>query len=169
MKTIVYASNTGFTKEYAEMLSEKTGLPLCSLEEAKKTLKKSAEIIYCSWFMAGSVVGYKKLKKKYDIKAVCAVGLCETGTLIEKTRKDNKIPENTELFTLQGGYAPDRLKGIYKKMMAMVSKMLIKQINDFETKTESDLKMLETLEKGGSYVCEENLSAVLEWYEKAGR
>lgn len=169
MKIIVYASNTGFTKEYAEMLSAKTGLPMCSLEEAKKTLKQPTEIIYCGWFMAGSIVGYKKLKKKHNIKAVCAVGLCETGSLLEKTRKDNKIPDNTELFTLQGGYAPDKLKGIYKKMMSMVANMLIKQINSYEVKTESDLKMLETLEKGGSYVCEENLSAVLEWYEKAGK
>ncbi len=165
MTAIVYVSETGFTKQYAEMLSEKTGLPVYSADEAKENVKNHSEIIYCSWFMAGSVVGYKKLKKKYDIKAVCAVGLCETGTLLEKTRKANKIPESTELFTVQGGYAPDKLNGIYKKMMNMVAKMLIKKINGFETKTESDIKMLETLEKGGSYVCEENLSAVLKWYE----
>lgn len=169
MTAIIYISETGFTKEYAVMLGEKTGLPVYEYKEALKNLKKGSEIIYLGWFMAGTVKGYKKMKKKYDVKAVCAVGLCETGTLLTETRTNNAIPDSTKLFTIQGGYAPDKLTGIYKKMMNMVTKVLINQINKMETKRESDIRMLSTLENGGSYVCCENLSEVLEWYNEQGR
>lgn len=37
MKAIVYISNTGHTKKYAELIGEKTGLPVYELSEAKKT------------------------------------------------------------------------------------------------------------------------------------
>ena len=37
-QAIVYTSNTGFTKEYARILAEKTTLPLYNLESAQKSL-----------------------------------------------------------------------------------------------------------------------------------
>ena len=36
MKAIVYTSQTGFTKRYAELLSEATGVPAWSAKEAAK-------------------------------------------------------------------------------------------------------------------------------------
>lgn len=36
---IVYVSNTGYTKAYAQMLGNQTGLPVYPLEEAQKVLK----------------------------------------------------------------------------------------------------------------------------------
>ena len=38
IQAIVYTSNTGYTAEYARMLGEKTGLPVLTLNEAKKSL-----------------------------------------------------------------------------------------------------------------------------------
>ncbi len=164
MKAIIYLSNTGFTKEYAELLGEKTGLPVYELKKAKKELEKGSEIIYLGWLMAGVVRGCKKAVKSYDVKAVCAVGLGETGKLTAQAKKANKIPEQAEGFTLQGGYAPEKLSGFYKKMIGMALSMLINQIKSKDELTEADEKMLVTLKEGGSYVCEENLSAVIEWY-----
>lgn len=46
MKAIVYYSNTGSTKEYAEMISNATGIPNMSLKEAKKNLSKDDDIIW---------------------------------------------------------------------------------------------------------------------------
>lgn len=34
LNAIVYTSNTGYTRQYAVLLGEKTGLPVYSLEEA---------------------------------------------------------------------------------------------------------------------------------------
>ena len=36
MRAIVYTSNTGSTRRYADMLSEKVKLPAFSMEEARK-------------------------------------------------------------------------------------------------------------------------------------
>ncbi len=165
MKAIVYESNTGYTAEYARLLGEKTGLPVYTVAEAKTTLKAADEIAYCSWLMAGSIVGYRKAAKCFSIKAVCAVGLCETGSLLAETRSVNKLVEGISLFTLQGGYAPQKLHGIYKWMMKLVTKVLIKKIDQKETRTDADLQMRQVLTNGGSYVCVENLAEVVAYLD----
>lgn len=169
MKAIVYTSNTGFTKEYAEKLGEKTGLPVYDIKSAKKALPKGSDIIYLGWLMAGSIKGCKKACRQYNVKAICAVGLGETGKLTAQAKTANKIPDSAEGFTLQGGYAPEKLKGLYKGMMGMAVNMLVSQITSKDERTESDEEMLTVLNEGGSLVKDENLSAVLEWYEKAGK
>lgn len=44
--SIVYTSNTGFTRQYAMLLGEKTGLPVYSLEEAGQRLAPGNTIVY---------------------------------------------------------------------------------------------------------------------------
>jgi len=39
IKAIVYESNTGFTQKYAELLAEKTGLPVYSHKNLKHKLE----------------------------------------------------------------------------------------------------------------------------------
>ena len=92
MKAIVYTSNTGYTKAYAKLLEKETGLPVYSLEETKNALPKGTEIIYMGWLMASNIRGYKVAAKRYKVRAVVGVGLCETGCLIEECRKATKIP-----------------------------------------------------------------------------
>ena len=40
MKAIVYTSQTGHTQRYAQMLSERTGVPAWSAKEAKEKLQR---------------------------------------------------------------------------------------------------------------------------------
>lgn len=51
IEAIVYTSNTGYTEEYARMLSKSTGLRALLLKDAVKALKRGAPVIYmgCSW------------------------------------------------------------------------------------------------------------------------
>ena len=86
MKAIVYTSNTGTTKEYAELLSDKLSLPYYSLDEIKYKVKPGSKIIYLGWIMASGVKGYKKVVKDYDVRAVCAVGMGATGTQVKEVR-----------------------------------------------------------------------------------
>ncbi len=160
--TIVYSSETGFTAEYARLLAEKSGLKALSLEEAMGQLAQGEEILYMGWLMAGSIYGYKKAMKRWIIKGVCAVGMGPCGSRKEETAKANRLPADLPLFTLQGGYAPDRLKGIHKLMMAMVARVLIKKIKA-EAPNEENQEILRLLQNGGSAVCAENLGAVRDW------
>lgn len=101
MKAIVYTSNTGSTKKYAKMLSQKLEIPSYSMDEAKKNVNSRAEIIYLGWIMAGKIKGYAQASRKYKIQAVCGVGMGQTGTQIPELRQKNRIPQNIPLFTLQ--------------------------------------------------------------------
>ncbi|MBE6949315.1 MAG: hypothetical protein E7456_05655 [Ruminococcaceae bacterium] len=168
INAIVYTSNTGYTAQYAKMLGENTGLPVYTLAEAKGKLAGGDGIVYLGWLMAGMVKDYKKAAKRYNITAVCSVGMNPTGTQTQEVRNSNKIPENVPVFTLQGGYDYDRLRGINKFLMSIVSKILIKKISDNPNKTESDKEILDMLINGGSLVREENLAAVTDWLKKNG-
>lgn len=57
MKTIViYNSQTGFTKRYAEWIAEKSGADCYELSEAKKKRLDSYDaIIYGGWACAGGI------------------------------------------------------------------------------------------------------------------
>lgn len=158
---IVYTSNTGLTESYARILAEKTGLPLYRIEEAKDALASCERVIYLGWLMAGMIVSYKKARKLYDIAAVCGVGLGDTGAQDESARKTNKIPSDIPVFTLQGGMDRAKLTGIYKSMIDVLTKVMIKKKN----KTEDEEKMTSLLISGGNYVSEDNLCAVLSWWE----
>ena len=156
---IVYTSGTGHTRQYALLLAEQLGLPACSLEEADSHLSGDSPVIYLGWLHASHVKGYAKAASRFDLRAVCAVGLCDTGTLTDQVRKATSIPEGIPLFTLQGGIDRSRLKGMDKLMISMLTKELASQ----KQRSAQDERMLELLSRDESYVSLENLSEVLRW------
>lgn len=162
MKAIVYTSNTGFTARYAGILGQKTGLPVWELSEAVKQLPKGTGIVYLGWLFASNVKGYAKAARRFAIRAVCGVGLCDTGALLKEVRKAISLPEEIPLFTLQGGMDHSKLKGINKLMIGMLLKMLQKN----ENPTDDDRRMLQLVQNGGDYVSEENTAAFLQWYRE---
>ncbi len=161
IKAIVYTSNTGYTKEYAEILSNKTGLPVYTLKEANK-LKKGSPIVYMGWLMAGRVKDYEKAAKLFDIKIVVGSCLGTTGSMDASVRSSHKLPESFPVFTVWGGFDMKKLHGIYKFLMKMVGKAIKNKINKQETKSPEDLKIINMLDNGGSAVDEKYLDGVLE-------
>lgn len=69
-------------------------------------------MIHLGWIHASHVKGYAKAAGRFDLRAVCEVGLCDTGKLTAELRKATYIPEDIPLFTLQGGIDRSRLKGM---------------------------------------------------------
>lgn len=159
LHAIVYTSNAGSTARYAQLLGQVTGLPIFSAQEAHKNLA-SGDILYLGWVMAGTVKGYQQAAKRYRIHAVCAVGLSQTGTQIEQVREKTHIPDSIPLFTLQGAFHLERLRGAYKLMVKTAGKSLAAKPD--RTPEEDDL--LSMMTQGGDRVCLENLQAVLDWY-----
>ena len=47
---IVYASGTGFTKEYAQMLSKELSLEADSVQDALSLLEEGEKIIYLAYY-----------------------------------------------------------------------------------------------------------------------
>ena len=162
---IVYTSNTGYTRQYAILLGERTGLPVYSLDEAWKELAPASPIIYLGWLMAGKVQGYAKAAGRYHVAAVCGVGMGATGSQMQDLRKANALPAAMPVFTLQGGFDMARLRGVYKIMMTVMVKTAGKGLAEKENRTPEEDAMLELMLHGGSRVSEENLEAVWEWYQ----
>ena len=157
---IVYQSNTGHTRQYALLLRKQIGLPAYSLEDAGSQLSGGSPVIYLGWIHASHVKGYSKATKRFNLCAVCGVGLCDTGTLTSEFRKATSIPEDIPLFTLQGGIDRSRLKGMDKLMISMLAKGLASQ----KQRTAQEDRMLELLSKDENYVSLKNFAGLLQWY-----
>ena len=167
-KFILYTSNTGYTRKYAELLGKKLRLPVYDLADAKTKLPEGSPVIYLGWLMAGTVKGYSKAAKRYQMAAVCGVGMGASGSQTEDVRKVNKLPGTMPVFTLQGGFDITRLHGIYKLMMSVMSKSAGKRLADKKNRTSEEEEILEMMLHGGSRVSEKNLSGVLDWYHGNG-
>ena len=156
---IVYESNTGFTARYAAMLSQKLGIPAAPLAQALKSLPAGTPVIHMGWLMASSVAGYKKAAKRFAIAAVIGVGLGDTGAQDDAVHKACKSPADFPVFTLQGGMDRTKLQGGYKVGIDILTKVMSAKKN----RTPGEDRMVELLIRGGDYVSEKELSAVLAW------
>ena len=164
MDAIIYTTNTGSTRQYAKLLAQETGLPAYSLAEAKKRVFAGAEVVYLGWIMAGSVKGCAGAAKRYQVCAVCGVGMGQTGTQTDSVRKKSEIPANIPLFTLQGNFNVKKLHGIYRFMMEIMVKTVGKGLAAKKDRTPEEDDMLDMMLHGGERVKAENLSAILDWY-----
>ena len=153
IKSIIYKSNTGHTKQYAGMLSEILKVPAYNLKEAKSKLKKNDEIIFLGWICASKIQGLNKTKK-YNIRCVGAVGVYPPEKeYIDSLKTANKLDK--EIFYLRGGIDYNKLTGFKKKVLQFVGSMVEK-----ENKTENK-EMIELFKNGANYVSEKNLEQLL--------
>ena len=162
IQAIVYTSNTGSTEQYAKLLGQETGLPVYSLTDAKQALKSDTRILYLGWIMADVIQGYADAAKRYRVPMVCAVGMEPAGK--EQTlREKNGIPQDAALYPLQGGYLPDRLRGVQKLMMRMITGSMAKTLAAKANRTPEEDDLLELIRHGGSRVSLEKLATPLQW------
>ena len=164
MRAIIYTSNTGSTAEYAQLLGKELNLPVHSLQQAKNEVPAGSEIIYLGWIMAGGIKGYKEAAKLYKVRAVCGVGMGQTGTQTDSVREKTKVPADIPVFTLQGSFDVKKLRGIYRPMMELMVKTAGKALAEKSDRTPEEDDMLDMMLHGGERVKAENLHAVLEWY-----
>lgn len=166
VKAIIYTSNSGYTKQYAEILSKKLGLPVYSCKDAKKNLKRNTEVAYLGWILASGIKGYSDANKNFDIKAIGAVGMSYADEKNTENIKKRSQISDTPLFYMQGGFDINKLHGMYKLMMKAMKKSMVSSINSKEEVTEEDKKLVDMLINGGSCVSEENAKPMMQWLEE---
>lgn len=165
MDAILYTTNTGSTQRYAALLSQATGLPAFPLSQADQSLSPGAEVLYLGWVRAGQVQGYPAAAKQYRVRAVCAVAMARTGTQTDTVRQKSSIPGDIPLFTLQGNFDLKKLRGLYRLMMTIMVKTAGKKLAAKADRTPDEADMLDMMFHGAHRVREENLAAVLAWYQ----
>ena len=161
---IVYQSNTGFTRQYAEMLGKAEFLKVYPLEEAD--LPADTEVLYMGPLMAGRITGIDKAVKQFSVVAACGVGMSPPGRDVLNTMsKANYLP-NAPLFYLQGGWAPKQVGWAKRKAVEMVTKSIRTQLENKPDRTRVEQANLDMLNKGGSMVAFENLTTIRNWIKE---
>lgn len=140
MKTlIIYTSQTGFTKRYAEWISEKAKADIFELKEAQKKGASFFDaydaVIYAGWCMAGKVVKLnwffdKAVSLKGKKLAIVAVGASpnenpDLDAAMSKLLTDEQ-KQYIKVFYCQGGINYDKMKFPFKLAMKMFANSLKK-------------------------------------------
>lgn len=162
---IVYNSQTGSCKRYADELSRQLHIPAYALGSAPT--RADGELIFVTWIMAGSIVGWKKAKKAGSIAAVVAVGMAPASEkTAESIRAKCAIPSQKPVFVLQGGFNINKLPAPMKLIMKLKTKDIAKQLeakkekNELSAQEKALLKMART---GVGEPADWNAAPVVEW------
>lgn len=167
IEAIIYTSNAGHTKRYAEMSAEKLGIPAYSLKEAKKEVKKKSDVIYMTWIKKGKLVDLKKARSKYNLKAICGVGMSSPGkTTVAAIQTKNKINALKEkVFYMQGGFDMSKLSGVNKIMMTALQKSL-NTVAENRGLPVDQKEMLNMLNNPKDNVKTNNIKELYSWYNR---
>lgn len=167
---IVYGSEYGTTKRYAEKFSEMTGIPAINDRDIE-TLKEYDRIIHFGGLYAGGVKGLKSTVKAMREGAglvIVTVGLADVRDPenTDKIRKsiEKQIPEkvlrNTAIFHLRGGIDYGKLRFQHRAMMTLLywkAKSLPEDQKTAEVKA-----MIETFQKKVDFVDYNALKPIIE-------
>ena len=152
IKSIIYWSNYGSTRRYAELLSKDMGIPASPLHNVGAS---DGEAFYLGCVMDGRIKGYGRAAGRFRIAAVCAVGLEEkrADTVLELRRNTGIADSRIRIFYARGAFDKDKLSPVHRLMGAMES-------------MEGSAKyaaILELMQKGCDFVSEENIRPAAEW------
>lgn len=145
MKVIViYNSQTGFTKRYAEWIAESTGADCLELSAAKKKdLNAYEAIIFGSWACAGSISKISWFKGNLDKWAdKKLIAFCVGGSPIDNPEIETafkRIFNEAERKKVKTFYCPGGFN--YEKMSTpsrLMMKMFIKTLKAKKDKTEEE-------------------------------
>lgn len=152
MKTIViYNSQTGFTKRYAEWIAEATGADCLELSIAKKKdLTAYEAIIYGGWACAGSISKIGWFKGNIDKWAgKKLIVFCVGGGPIDNPEIETALKQNfneseqkkVNTFYCPGGFNYEKMSVPSKLMM----KMFVKTLKAKKDKTEEEQAMIKMI------------------------
>lgn len=152
MKTIViYNSQTGFTKRYAQWIAEAAGADCLELSAAKKkSLTAYEAIVFGGWACAGSISKiswFKSNIEKWADKKLIA--FCVGGSPIDNPEIEPALKRNFKesewkkisVFYCPGGFNYEKMSAPSKLMM----KMFIKALKAKKDKTEEEQEMIKMI------------------------
>lgn len=154
IKSIIYWSNYGSTRRYAELLSKVVGIPASPLHNAGAS---DGEAFYLGCVMDGRIKGYACAAARFRIAGVCAVGLEEkrADTVFELRRNTGIVDSRIRIFYARGAFNKDKLSPVHRLMLRGTMESM-----------EGSAKyaaILELMQKGCDFVSEENIRPAAEW------
>ena len=165
---VIYNSQTGFTKRYAEWIAEATKADCLELSAAKKKdLTTYEAIIFGSWACAGSISKISWFKGNIDkwadkkLIAFCVGGSPIDNSEIEQALKqifNESALEKVNVFYCPGGFNYDKMSASSKLMM----KMFIKMLKAKKDKTEAEQEMVKMISQSYDISDKKYIQPILE-------
>ncbi len=154
IRSIIYRSDYGSTRRYAELLSKAVGVPALPLQGAAAP---DGESFYMGCVMDGRIRGYRCAAARLRIAGVCAVGLEEAGedTAFKIRRNTGVNDSRIRVFYARGAFDKDKLSPIHR--------LMLKGAMDGAAASAGAAAMLELMQKGCDFVSEENIRPAAEW------
>ena len=118
--TVVYRSNAGTTRTYAEMLAASLGCKAAALSEAD--LAPDEPVVFLGWVFSGKVQGLREAEKRFDLVAAAAVGMLTEEAEVASVRE--KAALSVPLFFLPGNFHPENVTGVLKLAMRVVCRSM---------------------------------------------
>ena len=173
---IIYGSQYGTTKMYAEELSKRTNVKALSFEKIDD-LNKYNKIIYLGGLYAGGVLGMSKTFKKLNDMTnrriiLVTVGLADPKNTENinnirnaiKRQLSKNILEKIKIFHLRGGIDYSKLNFVHKTLMNLLYKKA-KNLPE-EKKTVEDKAIIETYGKKVSFMDFSDLDGIVSEFSK---
>ena len=173
---VVYTSQTGFTKRYAEWIAEKTGADILDLKDARK--KKDSfydeyqAIVYGGWIMAGNTVKVKWFLNKAaswtgkKLAVFCMGGSPNDNPDIEVTLHNMLSDDQRKIiraFYCQGGFNYEKMNGPSRLAM----KMFVSALKKKKDQTEEEKIMAEMIATSYDISDEKYIEPIIEYLECA--
>ena len=152
MKTaVIYNSQTGFTKKYAEWIAEEAGADCFELGTVKKKNFEAYDaIVFGGWACAGKISKISWFKSNMDkwsgktLVVFCTGGNPAESPVIEAFWNGNFSEEQRKtvhIYYCPGGFCYEKMSAGSKLMMKMFRKM----VGAKKDKTEADIEMLKMI------------------------
>ena len=154
IKSIIYRSNYGSTRRYAELLSKAVGMPASPLQSAGAS---DGEIFSMGCVMDGRIRGYACAAARFKIAGVCAVGLEEkrADTVFELKRNTGITDSRIRVFYARGAFDKDKLDPVHRLMFGGAMESM--------EGSADHAAILELMQKGCDFVSGENIHLAAEW------
>lgn len=173
---IIYGSQYGTTKMYAEELSKRTNVKALSFEKIDD-INKYNKIIYLGGLYAGGVLGMSKTFKKLNDMTnrriiLVTVGLADPKNTENinnirnaiKRQLSKNILEKIKIFHLRGGIDYSKLNFVHKTLMNLLYKKA-KNLPE-EKETVEDKAIIETYGKKVSFIDFSDLDGIVSEFSK---
>lgn len=174
MKTVViYNSQTGFTRRYAQWIAEAAGADCLELSAAKKRELAGYEaVVFGGWARAGGISGLGWFKAHMDQWAGKKLAVfCVGGSPMESPEVEPALRRNfsesewerVRVFYCPGGFNYEKMSPASKLMM----KLFIKTLKARKDQTEEEREMVKMISSSYDISDKKYIEPVLAWLDPA--
>ena len=163
MDAVIFNSNTGFSKKYANWIAQALKIRLVDYCDMTKILANGSDVIYVANVKAGAISGHGKVMRRYNVHEIVAVGMSDPKEIdMQQFARINNIKDIDKLHYVQGGLDYAKQKGINKFILKVAFTL---RAHHSTKDKENRKKMFEKLTKFLDKTDKNNIQFIIDKYK----